>query len=71
MDDHLKQFGLAAGVGAAIGVGVALGLGLRLLATGALVGIGAGVALGLASGRKAHSGGDDLQLESAAAQALH
>ena len=56
MDDHLKTYGIWAGVGAALGVGVALGLGLRVLAAGAAVGVGAGAALGLASTLKRKPG---------------
>jgi hypothetical protein len=53
MDDHVKQLGMVAGVGAAIGVGLALGMGLRILAAGALVGVAAGAAIGLATTLKA------------------
>ena len=52
MDDHLKQAGIWAGVGAAVGVGLAVGFGFRLLAMTALAGLGAGAALGIASGAK-------------------
>ncbi|RAK51411.1 hypothetical protein [Phenylobacterium deserti] len=52
MDDHLKQAGIWAGVGAAVGVGLAIGFGMRLLAMTALAGLGAGAALGIASGAK-------------------
>jgi hypothetical protein len=53
MDDHVKELGIVAGIGAAIGVGIALGMGLRFLATSALVGIGAGAAVGVATALKA------------------
>ena len=60
MDDHLKQAGIWAGIGAAVGVGLALGFGLRILAVGALAGLGAGAALGIASGARRRSlGGPD------------
>jgi hypothetical protein len=49
MDDHVKELGIVAGIGAAIGVGVALGMGLKFLASSALVGVGVGAAIGLAT----------------------
>jgi hypothetical protein len=75
MEDHVKQLGVWAGLGAALGVGVALGLGLRVLAMGALIGIGAGAALGLAAGRKGEEpialGGPARAARRDAAVALH
>jgi hypothetical protein len=53
MDDHVKELGIVAGIGAAIGVGVALGMGLKFLASSALVGVGVGAAIGLATALKA------------------
>ena len=63
MQDHLKQTGVVALVGAALGAGVALGVGLRLFSAVAMVGLGTGVALGaLAAARpKGAALEDDLQ----------
>ena len=71
MEDHLKQLGIWAGVGAALGVGVALGLGLRVLAVGALVGVGAGAALGIASGARRVQGSGGMIPAHDGAPALH
>ena len=71
MDDHLKQLGVAAGIGAAIGVGLALGLGLRILATSALVGIGAGAAIGLATAARGRDGPRPAALSGQSYAALH
>lgn len=74
MDDHLKQLGVAASLGAAVGVGLALGLGLRILAAGALIGIGAGAAIGVVSSRKSrgrHVPPPPSPLEGASYAALH
>ncbi len=71
MDDHLKELGVVAGLGAAIGVGLALGMGLRVLAAGALMGIAAGAAIGLAAVLKAREDAGAPALSAEAHPALH
>ena len=71
MDDHVKQLGIVAGLGAAIGVGLALGMGLRVLAAGALVGIAAGAAIGLAAALKVREDESASALPPHSQPALH
>ena len=71
MDDHVKQLGVWAALGAAVGVGVALGLGLRVLAMGALVGIGAGAALGAATSLKGRGPRGEGRIPGYSQAALH